>query len=759
MRVAIVSPYSWTYPGGVVGHIEQLTKHLIALGHDVRVLSPFDHETRATAIAHMGYHARHREAPEWLIELGSTVGLPRNGAMSNLSFSPFALAKLRRSLRHGEFDVVHLHEPVAPMICWHALKLTNAPIVGTFHCYSEDVVAHTFARLAGARRRLDRLDARIAVSAAAAWTGRRFFGGYYEIIPNGVVVTETAGVPKRQRSGEPLHIVFIGQALARKGLPVLLRAFEQLRERRDVALTIVGPSEKEVERVLTDLTQITVLGCVSNEEKQAALTGADVLCAPSLRGESFGMVLTEAFAAGTPVVASDIAGYRDVVRDGENGLLISPGESQSLANTLECLSDNPDFLFKLAQGARASAELYSWSHVTEKVLTVYEDVIVAANDTDAKPVRAIDRSQKFPPRRLPSLEPRESRRRRNKWARRIGIVVALAIAITGSVIAIDHIGFHKIENEFLKASPYWLIVALFVMGFAMTLRGVAWYAILRAAVPETRPHLSDAMQGTFIGVLMSATLPARMGEVARAIVVGRRLGEPREYVPAVLGTVVAQTVLNVVAIIILGVITVISGGLFNDESFLYLLIPVALLIAGVIILPLVVRTRNIRNERARKVLVALQNALVRVRTGLHVFLTPKWGIMAAVFQLGAWAAQTASCYILFLALDVHAHFDAAAAVLFAVNVSAAIPVTPGNVGVFQLAAGGMLRLAFGVPADLALAYGVLLQAVEVVTAIVMGVPAMLREGVSWRDIRMRSLTEASPKSANRSAAKRPQTCH
>src|SRR6185437_10238762 len=195
----------------------------------------------------------------------------------------------------------------------------------------------------GGRRRMNRLHARIAVSEAAAWTASRFFGGTYRVIPNGVhlqPVPDLASRPAPPGGGE-LRILFIGQAVQRKGLPVLLSAFEALREHVPARLTLVGAGPDEVAHMMLDDTGIHALGKVSEEEKLRRLREADVLCAPSLSGESFGMVLTEAFAAATPVVASDIPGYRDVVRDGEDGVLIPPDDPLALAGTLRALALDP----------------------------------------------------------------------------------------------------------------------------------------------------------------------------------------------------------------------------------------------------------------------------------------------------------------------------------------------------------------------------------------------------------------------------------
>ena len=292
------------------------------------MLAPFDPDRRRTALLHRGARPQVRDVPDWLIPLGGTIGWPFNGAVSNVAGHPSAVSKLRRELRAGQFDVVHIHEPVAPVVGWDALTSADAPLVGTFHCYSETPPAHKIAALLGARRKLNHLQVRIAVSEAAAWTGKRFYGGRYRVIPNGVVLPEGGAPPPRRRApGEPLRIAFVGQAVERKGLPVLLRAFEALRRELPAELIVIGSTADELAPLLVEAEGVTALGRIDDAEKERALRESDLLCAPSLGGESFGMVLTEAFAAGTPVVASDIAGYRDVVADGVDGLLVPRGDA------------------------------------------------------------------------------------------------------------------------------------------------------------------------------------------------------------------------------------------------------------------------------------------------------------------------------------------------------------------------------------------------------------------------------------------------
>jgi phosphatidylinositol alpha-mannosyltransferase len=757
MRVALVSPYSWTYPGGVTRHIEALAGQLVRTGHDVRVLAPFDPDVRRTAILHRGARPQARPIPEWLVPLGGTLGWPSNGAVSNLAGTPSAISTLRRELRAGAFDVVHVHEPVAPVIGWDALTSRDAPLVGTFHCYSESAPPHRVAHLLGARRKLNHLAVRIAVSEAAAWTGRRFYGGRYRIVPNGVELPED-GVPagRVRRPGEPLRIAFVGQAVERKGLPVLLRAFEALRSRVPAELVIVGASEAEVAPLLVERSGVTVLGRVSDAERHAVLEGADVLCAPSLGGESFGMVLTEAFAAGTGVVASDIAGYRDVVSDGVDGLLFDRGDATRLAEVLRDLALEPGRTASLGTAARASAERYAWPRVAEQVVEAYADARAVPEPATSAHRAAVrigtrpaDGGERAPARRLPSLEPsgESAGRRRARLARRAGAVTAAAAVAGGSWYALQRIGIGSIGHALVRSSPIWVLVGLALMCASMVLRAVSWHAILRAALPQARPRFTDAMQGTTIGVLMSATLPARLGEPSRALIVARRLGRPREYLPVVLGTLVSQTLLNVLALLILGGVMFSTIGLFagHQQALLwYAAAPFALL-CGVLMAPTLLR-RGVRTRSAAlaRALTMARVSLARVRAGLIVYRRPRLGGLAALAQLGAWALQLLSCWVLLIALglDWRADLGTAAAILFAVNVTAVLPLTPSNLGVFQAACVAVLSYAYGIDPAQALGYGIILQAVEVATAVVMGAPALVKEGLSWREVRLRALHTA-----------------
>jgi phosphatidylinositol alpha-mannosyltransferase len=760
MRVALVSPYSWTYPGGVTRHIESLSVQLRAAGHDARVLTPFDPDDRLSVRLHRGARPQRRELSGEVIPLGRTVGFDANGAVSNLAVAPGTVRALRNELRTGGYDVVHVHEPIAPVIAWDALGSARLPLVGTFHCYSTNRLTNGIGNLAGASRRMNRLAVRIAVSEAAAWTGRRFFGGAYRVIPNGVeldgeIVREAIREPTPER---PLRLVFVGQAVERKGLPIALRAYEALREHVPVTFDLVGVGADEAGALLLDPTGVTAHGKLSDAEKVRLLRSADLLLAPSLGGESFGMVLTEAFAAGTPVVASAIPGYTGVVSDGIDGVLVPPGEAGALATSVLELAYDVPRREAMSRAAGASAARFAWPLVAEQVMSAYEDAIAMPEPSGARQriagrlgLRSADPAQpaSFIGRRLPSLEPEGRTGAGFPTLGRRALLALVALAgVVAAFFAVRQIGLGRIVSSLVTSQPSWVVLGLALMCAAMVARGVAWYAILRAALPDAPVKRVDAMQGTFIGVLMSATLPARLGEPSRSLVVARRIGRAVETLPVVLGTIVSQTLLNLLALAILGAVMFSSADIFNGHhsALIAVAIAPAALVAAILVAPLLIRRpgRQSGSQRRSALGARLHSTALRLRTGMRVFREPRLAAVAAGAQLGAWALQCASCYVLLLALGLghRAGLAAAAGVLFAVNVTAVLPAAPSNIGVFQAACVAVLSGGFHISVADAIAYGIILQAVEITTAVVMGLPALLREGMSWRDVRLRALHTA-----------------
>jgi phosphatidyl-myo-inositol alpha-mannosyltransferase len=771
MRIALVSPYSWNFPGGVTRHIDSLARELLAAGHHVRVLTPADPHDRVT-------HLLHRKSPssdplpDFVVPVGRTFSLPMNGAVSTLPWQPESVTRLRRELNSGRFDVIHVHEPIAPLVGWDACVATCAPVVGTFHAYSAKWLPNAIARGFGASRMFNRLHARIAVSEAAKWTAERYFGGTYEVIPNGVDLGLAPAGPKSPNGS--LKILFVGREEERKGLPVLLSAFAGLRRHIPTHLDIVGAGPDGVEPLLAEvdggMQNVEAHGHVSDDDLWRRLHDADVLCAPSLGGESFGMVLTEAFAAGTPVVASDIAGYRQVVSHGRDGLLVPHGRPLELAEALRALWLDPARRQSMGTAARRRAEDFAWPHVAERVAGVYEQAIAApapatrgARAITTVGLRPADGSPRRRARRLETLEPEplpDQRTRRARifaGTRRAALGISAVLGLLFAFLALQRVGLHNVLSALVQSSPSWVLIALALFSTSMFMRAASWYQIVRAALPERPVKRRTIFSGTVIGVLMSATLPARLGEPSRAMIVARRLGRMRETLPVLVGTLVSQTLLNLLALMLLGIVVLGTSDVFRGREgalVLFSLIPLGLA-AAVLIVPSLLESSDRVGSRGGVVGRLVREAaaaLLRLRTGLVVFRSARSAFWATASQLAAWALQLSGAFALMLALNLEGHggIGAAAAVLFAVNVTAVLPATPSNVGVFQLAVLTVLAGGYGVPAAAALGYGIILQAVEVATAVVFGLPALIREGVSWRDVRTRALAaapvELSPRS-------------
>lgn len=315
------------------------------------------------------------------------------------------------------------------------------------------------------------------------------------------------------------------------------------------------------------------------------------------------------------------------------------------------------------------------------------------------------------------------------------------------VLALTRLDLNRVGHALITASPGWIALSLLLMGLSLLLRSVSWHQTLRAALPDTALAWTPVVRATMIGVMASAVFPGRIGEPSRVIVLTRRLeGSTRRLLPVVAGTVFSQTLINLLALGILLAVTVSSVPLLGGNVAGFagaLAVPLALcllVLAGPRLLAYGLRSRSPRIVRASRWTARM---LTLARRGLVVFARPRYGAIAVASQLLAWALQWLACYAVLLALGLQSHggLVAAAAILLGVNFSAVLPATPSNVGVFQAACAVVLA-AYGVSAGTGIAYGIILQAVEVVTALALGVPALLGEGLSWEDIRRRGPSSA-----------------
>jgi phosphatidylinositol alpha-mannosyltransferase len=315
------------------------------------------------------------------------------------------------------------------------------------------------------------------------------------------------------------------------------------------------------------------------------------------------------------------------------------------------------------------------------------------------------------------------------------------VLVVGLVaFALLRLNLHRVGHALITASPEWIALALVLMAVSLVMRSISWHQTLRAAMPETPIPWLPVMRATMIGVMGSAVFPGRVGEATRVLVLSRRLeGSTRRQIPIVAGTVFSQTLINLLALAILLAVTfsrvpLLHGNLAGVAGAL--LVPLAICLLVIAGPRLLVIARRSKRPRIADGAALVTRLLTLARQGLSVFARPRYGFTAVFFQLLAWALQWLSCYCVLVALGLQsqAGLVGAAAILLAVNLSAVVPATPSNVGVFQAACVVVLA-AFEVSAGAGVAYGILLQAVEVVTALALGIPALLGEGLTWQDIR------------------------
>jgi len=366
VKIGLVTPYIYPLPGGVNQHVRYLYENLRLRGHDVRIIS--------------SSHGLQRASEGDVIRIGRGFSMPANGSVGTITVSPRFLSQVHDVLDREQFDVLHFHEPFVPFLSLVVLGLSNSVNVATFHAFGGFSPAYQIgSRLM--RPSIGRVHGRIAVSAVARHFVERFFPGDYKVIPNGVDVGRFArAVPISRWQDGTKNILFVGRFESRKGLLDLLKAYRVLRQTgRDCRLLVAGggPQEKEARRYLMTrkMGGVEFLGRVSDDERDALFKTADVYCSPATGRESFGIVLLEAMAAGTAIVASDIHGYKGVVRRGREGLLVPPGNPKALAAALAQLLSDDEQREAMARAGLERAQEFSWERVTAKVDDYYGFVI------------------------------------------------------------------------------------------------------------------------------------------------------------------------------------------------------------------------------------------------------------------------------------------------------------------------------------------------------------------------------------------------
>jgi len=379
VRVGLVCPYTWEVPGGVQTHVRDLAEALADLGHPVSVLAPADDDT---------------PLPPYVSSAGRAVPVPYNGSVARLAFGPLSAARVRRWLREGNFDVLHVHEPAAPSLSLLACWAADGPIVATFHTANprSRVMAAAQAALQPA---MEKITGRIAVSSAARRTVVEHLGADAVLIPNGVSVAAFRGArPLPGWPGAGGAVGFLGRFdEPRKGFNVLLAAFAVLASHRPGLRLLVagrGDAAEAVEELPAPLRErVVFLGMISEVAKAQFFASIDVYVAPNTGQESFGIILLEAMAAGTPIVASNIDAFRRVLDDGRAGQLFAVGVPSALADVLGRVIDDPGGRAELVAAGTKVAERYDWPHIARHVVGVYETVIAAVPTPAAEdPMRA-----------------------------------------------------------------------------------------------------------------------------------------------------------------------------------------------------------------------------------------------------------------------------------------------------------------------------------------------------------------------------------
>ncbi len=366
MKIGLVSPYVYPLPGGVTQHVAYLYEILRLRGHDVRIIT--------------SSHGLQRSSEGDVIRIGKGFSVPTNGSVGTLTVSPRFLSQVHEVLDRERFDVLHFHEPFVPFLSPIVLRLSTSVNVATFHAYGGFSPAYEFGRrfMGGYA---SRLHGRIAVSAAARHFIDRYFPGDYKVIPNGVDVDRyRRAVPIARWQDGTRNLLFVGRHEPRKGLLHLLKAYRILRKTGCHCRLLVvgsGPQEHEARRYVATrrLGGVEFLGRVSDREKAQLFKTADVYVSPATGGESFGIVLLESLAAGTPIVCSDIHGYKGVVRRGREGLLVPPGKPKAIAAAIAQLLNDDELREEMADNGPARAEEFSWERVTAKVDDYYGFVI------------------------------------------------------------------------------------------------------------------------------------------------------------------------------------------------------------------------------------------------------------------------------------------------------------------------------------------------------------------------------------------------
>ncbi|MFC1861033.1 glycosyltransferase family 4 protein [Chloroflexota bacterium] len=371
MKIALVSPYDFSYPGGVAHHIANLEHQFTGMGHEVKIISP-----ASSPVTTFG---------DRFIAIGKPRPVPTSGSIARVTLSFNIASKVKDLLEKEKFDIIHLHEPLIPMLCTNVLRFSKTANVGTFHATDSRPSyrwSKPFAKML-LKKWFHRLDGRIAVSQSAQGYANKHFPGHYDIIPNGIDIEHFCPdvSPIDELSDGKLNILFVGRMEKRKGVEYLLKAYKRVKQEiPEARLVLVGPGtrlrHKYEKRVLEHgLRDVVFAGQVSYTDLPRYYKTAHVFCAPATGYESFGIVLLEAMAVGKPIVASNISGYAGLINHEVEGLMVPPKDEKKLAEALISLITDKQRQHEMGARGAIKAEKYSWKHITRQVLDYYAEVL------------------------------------------------------------------------------------------------------------------------------------------------------------------------------------------------------------------------------------------------------------------------------------------------------------------------------------------------------------------------------------------------
>jgi phosphatidylinositol alpha-mannosyltransferase len=367
MNIALVSPYDHAYPGGVGAHITHLYEQFINKGHRAKIIAPCS-------------STRDIPSNQDVIPIGKPIPIYRRGTVARVTLSPLLSGEVKTILKQQQFEVIHLHEPLCPVLPLVVLDHSQSINVGTFHAFHRSDMGYKYGRPI-LRRWFHKLNARIAVSEPARNFVSRYFPAHYDIIPNGISLEHFSAdvLPIKHFCDGKLNILFVGRLEKRKGLKYLLNAYRQVKkEIPNSRLIVVGPGDKARHEKMArklNLEDVVFVGYVSYEDLPRYYSTCDLFCAPATGEESFGIVLLEAMAASKPIVASKIEGYASVISNGIEGLLVPPEDEQALADALVHLLSDKSLCQEMGARGRLEVEKYNWSNIARELIDYYASLL------------------------------------------------------------------------------------------------------------------------------------------------------------------------------------------------------------------------------------------------------------------------------------------------------------------------------------------------------------------------------------------------